>query len=377
MKVYNINRTGSLKATIKSLNIFIKILPVFLFAVSLYSCAPKTDLADYPITTNPNPVSTSDTTYIQQSPVWTGFNGPEDILIGKEPLIYVADTQNNAIIQMDLSGLQIGSLEFRHPRCLAQDNNFDLLVVADSVLSVTFDTISVLYRVKTVAAGGIITTAEKIALIASDYATPLTSRKRIFTGVSTFPDNTYIVSRTGPSNSSSLDPDNAILKIRGIASVTSVTLLTGFQGQGNGVYSIDKISSLWTTQSNNTDFLLTRNTNDYGFKLEWFQYDNVNGAYLPKYLPESNSDITRLQLSNPEDVTLDNNSNIFVVDAGNDSLYKFNNAGKILRESFGGLGNGVNKLDHPHGVAFFNKVLYIADTGNNRIVRYKLSTELN
>ncbi|CAN5634128.1 hypothetical protein BH10BAC5_BH10BAC5_00940 [soil metagenome] len=355
----------------------IKILPVVLFALSLYSCAPKTDLSEYPVTNNPNPVSTNDTSYVQQSPTWDQFNGPEDILIGKEPLIYVADTKNNAIIQMDLSGLQIGSLEFLHPHCLSQDNNFDLLVIADSVLSVTFDTVSVLYRVKTVAAGGIITTAEKIALISSDYPTPLTSRQRKFTGISTFPDNTYIVSRKGPNNSSSLDPDNAILKIRGVSSVTSVSLLTGFQAQGNGVYSIDKISSLWATPSNNTDFLLTRNTDDYGFKLEWFQYDNVNGAYLPKYLPEMNSDITRLQLSNPEDVTLDNNSNIFVVDAGNDSLYKFNSSGKILRESFGGRGTGTNKLNRPYGVAFFNKVLYIADTGNNRIVRYKLSTELN
>jgi hypothetical protein len=36
-----------------------------------------------------------------------------------------------------------------------------------------------------------------------------------------------------------------------------------------------------------------------------------------------------------------------------------------------------NKLYTPKGVAFFNKVLYIADTGNNRIVRFKLSTDIN
>ncbi len=355
----------------------IKYIPILLLAISLYSCAPKTDLSQFPITTDPNPVTLNDTTYIQQSPTWDQFNGPEDILIGKEPLIYVADTKNNAIIQMDLSGLQIGSLVMSHPRSLSQDNNFDLLVVADSVLPVTFDTISVLYRVKTVAAGGIITNADKITLISSDYPTPLTSRTRRFTGVSTFPDNSYIVSRTGPNNSSSLDPDNAILKLRGVSSVTSVTVLNGFQSQGNGVYSIDKISALWTAQSNNTDFLLTRNTSDFGFKVEWFQFDDINGAYLPRYLPESNADITRLQLSAPEDITLDNNSNIFIVDSGNDSLYKFNSAGKILRESFGGFGTGTRKLNMPKGVAYFNKVLYIADTGNNRIVRYKLSTELN
>ncbi|MDZ7623899.1 MAG: hypothetical protein U5J96_05550 [Ignavibacteriaceae bacterium] len=31
-------------------------------------------------------------------------------------------------------------------------------------------------------------------------------------------------------------------------------------------------------------------------------------------------------------------------------------------------------FNEPHGVAFFDKTLYVADTGNNRIVRFILST---
>ena len=33
-------------------------------------------------------------------------------------------------------------------------------------------------------------------------------------------------------------------------------------------------------------------------------------------------------------------------------------------------------FDQPHGVAFFDKILYVADTGNDRILRFILSTEI-
>lgn len=349
---------------------------VVLITTSLvfWSCAEKLDLGTFPLT-NGNPVTSSDTSYVQQTPVWTGFNAPEDILVGKEPLIYVADTKNNRIAQLDLSGVEIGSLNVQNPTALAQDNNFDLLVIADTVLVSTGDTLSVLYRIKLVEAGGIISSASLLRLLSSDYPTPLTSRKRRFTGVSTYPDNSILVSRRGPDNTNNLDPDNAMIKCRGVNSVT-IELYTGFQVSGNGVYSIDKVSSVSTAGNNNFDFLLTRNTTQSGFKAEWFEYDNSTGAFNPRYLPEGNQDILKLEYGLPEDITTDPNRNIFIVDAGKDSLYKFNSLGKLLKESFGGQGTGDNKLKTPMGVAFFNRVLYIADTGNNRIVRFKLSTDL-
>ncbi|MCX6160829.1 MAG: 6-bladed beta-propeller [Ignavibacteriae bacterium] len=76
-------------------------------------------------------------------------------------------------------------------------------------------------------------------------------------------------------------------------------------------------------------------------------------------------------------MTQDNNLSVFVIDSYRNYLYKFNSAGKFMKESFGSFGTGDGKFINPKGVAFYNKVLYIADTGNNRIVRYKLSTDLN
>ncbi len=346
-----------------------------LSVVWLSSCSEKTDLSQFPITSGGGTVVT-ETTYVQQSPVWTQFNKPEDILLGREPLIYVCDTKNNRVVQMDLSGGEIGSIPVFNPRAIAQDYNFDLLVIADTTSLIFPDTLSILYRIKLVPVGGVISNATLQPLMRSDYATPLSSRRRKFTDVGVYSDNSYIITRRGPENTSSLDPDNALLKVSGINSVNSVTVLGGFQPTGNGIYSIDKMSAITTFNNGPTDFIITRNTTEFGFKVEWFVYDNLKGTYEPRFLPGDNVDLLNYQLGTPEGITLDPSNNIFVVDNTRDSLYKFTSLGVYKRESFGGTGDGVNQLRNPMGVSFFNKVLYIADTGNNRIVRYKLSTDL-
>ena len=120
-------------------NIFLFLITVLL----LNGCGEKLDLSQFPISNNGN-INVADTLYILQTPVWNGFNRPEDVLLGNEPLVYVADTKNNRIVQMDIAGGTIGEIAINNPRKLAQDYNFDLLVIADSVVS-TSDTVSIIY----------------------------------------------------------------------------------------------------------------------------------------------------------------------------------------------------------------------------------------
>ena len=346
---------------------------------SFYGCEKNLDLSQFPITNNGG-VVVSDTSYVQQYPVWTGFNSPEDVCVGKDAIIYVADTYNNRIVQMDLSGAIIGTLDIsgtnvNRPHKITQDNNFDLLILADSAIS-SQDTVSILYRIKLVEVGGIISNAKKLKLISSQSGTILTSNKRKFTGVSIFPDNSYIVTRVGPSNSG-VDPDNAIIKMKGKDSVTYLSVLEGFQVSGNGVFSIEKTSSINVVRNSSTDFVITRSTSDYGFKIEWFVYNYVNGSYDAKFLPESQADVIMKQFGSPTSTAMDQNNSLFVIDSGLDSLYKYSVNGIKMPRAFGGKTAAENSLNAPRGISFFNKVLYIADAGNNRIVRYKLSTDLN
>ena len=77
----------------------------------------------------------------------------------------------------------------------------------------------------------------------------------------------------------------------------------------------------------------------------------------------------------PQAVMVDDRSNIYVIDSSLDSLMKFNLTGNLLHESFGPSKSG-NALLHPSGITYFNKIIYISDTGHNRILRYELSTDL-
>ncbi|MCK5592459.1 MAG: hypothetical protein KAI72_10935, partial [Candidatus Pacebacteria bacterium] len=76
------------------------------------------------------------------------------------------------------------------------------------------------------------------------------------------------------------------------------------------------------------------------------------------------------KFSMPEGATLDDADNIFVADAEKDSVYKFNSFGDEM-ESFG----GSEIFNSPHAVAYFDGTIYIADTDNDRVLRFILSTD--
>jgi len=84
----------------------------------------------------------------------------------------------------------------------------------------------------------------------------------------------------------------------------------------------------------------------------------------------------------------DGTNYIFVVDSVKDSLFAFTSSGiegvapppgssstTPVRVSFGGTGNGALQFDNPNGVAYFDRIVYVADTGNNRISRFRLNTD--
>ena len=362
----------------KYTRIFLLIITSLIFAFAFNSCGDRLDLSKFPITNNGN-VNVSDTVYVQQQPVWGNFNGPEDVLVGNEPLIYVADTKNNSVVQLDLAGGFIGNYNFGpgiYPRKMAQDGYFDLLVVCDSVSAI--DTISIVYRLKIVAGGGIINNAPRISLLLSTRPTPNTSKLRKFKGITIFNDNSFIVTRRGPEDPYGIDPGNALLKAKGRDSIVSLIVLSGFQTSGNSFYSIENLSSIAAVKNSLTDFIISRSTQDTTTlnKVIWFQYNTVNETYDPKFTSQS-EDIVNIKFGSPDEVIQDAGYNVYCIDSYRHHLFKFNSLGKLLVESFGTLGSGENQFNSPKGAAHFNKVLYIADTGNNRIIRFKLSTDIN
>jgi hypothetical protein len=364
-KIYTITK----KMKFISLAISFAVLTTVLF----YGCGDKVSLSDFPVTNN-GTINVSDTVFVQQYPIWGGFNKPEAVFAGNDQLIYVADTKNSAVIQMDVAGGRYGTYFFNNnvfPKKISQDGKFDLLVICDSVTSL--DTTSILFRLKVVDGGGVITQSTPVVrLLTSLKPTPNSNKFRKFTGISTYSDNTYIITRTGPEDPLNIDPGNAILKVSGIDSVTQITVVSGFQTSGNSFYSIDRVSSILTVKNIPPNFVISRSSQDTLNlnKVIYFEYNSVNGTFDPKYTSAS-QDIVSIKFGSPDAVAMDNNYSIYVIDSYRNYFYKFSSNGKLLKESFG----GAAKFSNPKGITIFNKVVYIADTGNDRILRYKLSTD--
>jgi len=136
---------------------------------------------------------------------------------------------------------------------------------------------------------------------------------------------------------------------------------------------------------------------------ENFSVHKVGGSSGFEYGEDDIMEIDRYD--HVSDVALDPIGNIYVADTGNDRIQQFNASGrftfnigmsKVLVDStyldsfqVGGSYQVVNRdtsfqvevadiLDGPRSVAVDgNGVVYIADTGNQRVMRYRLSTELD
>jgi hypothetical protein len=342
----------------------------------LWSCTDKFDLND--IDTGDGNVNVSgDTVYIQINPEWGGFNRPKDVMVGREPFVYVADTDNDRIVMINLDGQILGTRSIKKPIALAQDYRLNLIVCAqfDTVVSGQSRTFSAVYKLDLVSVSHQISIAPITRLLprANDLNRPLVE----YTGACVFYNNMFYIARKGPNNSSFVDPDNSILifvpnEISG--NDTLVGRVPNIDPLGQGPVSAYDISSLTSFNNQSIDIVLTL-TGGTSFKANWLHYQvtPIDQKYVSNFSPNSVELVVPNKFDKPEGSALDNSGNIYIADAGKDSIFKFNSFGDEL-QSFGG--SGTTTFNEPNGVAFFNKTLYVADTGNNRILRFILSTEI-
>jgi hypothetical protein len=342
-------------------------------------------------TTNAN---ISDTMYIQQGIPWGDirypqsgtFNGPQAVIVGNEPLVYVADTYNDRIVMLDIAGRVIGySQRIRRPVALAQDKRLQLLVCAqfDTVLQGQTTTFGAVYRLNLPAVHHDITSAIPQRVIwdttLGNYAS------RTYTAVATLYDNSYYVARVGQKNTGTFDPDNAII-LFSKNDVFQSSVTHDFTQQGTGLLSMHNVTALATMPSGtSTEFVFAQvqvSTVIPLWKVQWIKLIVMGQTHNwdSKFYPSVDGDIDLLRINRfiqPRGVALDPSGNLFVVDAGTDSLYRFNSRG-IERYSFGGHNDPYGRnFNQPYGIAYYDKTLFVADKGNNRICRFRLSTDMN
>src|SRR5512141_2638461 len=96
-------------------------------------------------------VQVIDTAYVEISPPFGGFSGPEGIFIGNDQLLYVADTRANRVVMMNRAGWFMSERMILHPVSIAQDSRLDLLVGGEVVAS-NGDTLGAIFRIHLVSA---------------------------------------------------------------------------------------------------------------------------------------------------------------------------------------------------------------------------------
>ena len=369
-KIYY-NRFNGLKQIILLLTLFIILI------ISFNSCTDKFDVSTFDdIEGDPN--LGGDTVYVQITPEWKDFNNPHDIYVGKEPFIYVADTDNDRIVMMNLDGQILGTRGIPKPVAISQDYELNIIVCGRFDTTIAGQTISLgaVYKLDLFSVSHQIEIAplKRILPRASDFNTP----QRVYTGVTTFYDNSFYVARNGPNNSNLIDPDNSILIFRKkiLPGGSSIDTLIGrvplLDPVTTGLLSANNVLSLNSFNIRDYDLLLTLGGNN-NFKVQSLDYIVTQEftGYNNKFSPENTEMMKPNRFANPEGSVIDNSGNIFIADAGKDSIFKFNPFGDEL-QSFG----GSHLFSQPHAVAFFDRTLYVLDTGNNRILRFILSTDL-
>ncbi|HLX11282.1 MAG TPA: hypothetical protein VKS81_00585, partial [Bacteroidota bacterium] len=335
------------------------------------------------------------------------------IMIGNDQLIYVCDYAANEVIMLDGGGRVLYKRSIPHPISLAQNFKLDLYVGGEAIAPNGTDTIGAIYRislarldtsyvvgfdtVQNPSGGTKIDTLRRDTSIFYNHDLAAAPMKvvwsepghpgRRFTGIGFLPDGEYLVTRDGPDNSSFVDPDSRLLRFRGGDTLVSpVTDVVTRPSGGTSITDVRHLTSIYVFPSL-YDFVATQTTNEVTFGAIWMLYTFNNNfeGWLPKFDPSDPNQrgtdfIAPYRYSNAIGVAYDRRKReVFILDEMLDSVSKFTYLGKYKSESFGKTltaQNDLPGLNHPRGIAFSSDcTLYISDTGNRLVRRFRLSSQ--
>jgi hypothetical protein len=395
-----------------SKNIFpvlaLSIVCVWLFFTA--GCDHRLDMTPFlePTTTTP-----ADTSYAEMYPPWSGFTSPYRVMVGRDNLIYVADYGANAVLVLDEGGNILNRRTVLHPNCLAQNSKLDLYIGGETIAPNGVDTIGAIFRIylarfDTTYIARIETTitasqetvytvfkrdtsfyynqnlaAAPMRTVWQEPARP----NRRFAGIGIMPGNSYLVARSGVNNTSAVDPDTRVLMFsKGDTLITPLPWLQTRAAGGTAITDILGLTNIFVFPSLR-DFIITQNGSGIAYGAVWMVYvlnanmDGWQAKYDPANEDQRGIDFIRsYRYKSAVAVAYDSRRReIFVLDSELDSVMKFTSKGAFKAESFGKSltsQQSLPALNHPMGIAYSSDcILYVADTGNRLIRRFRLSSQ--
>lgn len=408
--------------------------PLALFGLLLSGCEDylgnKTDLDFIDI---PPDNSIREVAYVPILPALDRFSRPVDICVGFDNLLYVVDEATEEVIAMDEAGNILGRKRIPGARSVVQDRRFDLLVVGshDSLYRAsTGDTnlrFSAIYRLRMLdGAGGyglneariinkvihpfyytqgnVLSRTEdyvyfnKIAVIGDNQDPQRNNQYYVTRQYNRTPSDGLPITSSGPlgPNDAVLLFDNEDRLITPISVQTASGFFNDFFNQPMGITSLTQPPQF--SAVGGRDFLYTSLDRNNALKVQYLQF--VEGEFGAEYQPRilASGDTSQAdgfinapgKFAQPYDITIagDGSQFIFVVDAENDSLHQFSFNGfegvrppaaagidRYVKASFGGSGSSAMEFNRPQAVAYFNRIVYVADAGNGRILRFRLTLD--
>lgn len=376
--------------------------------------------------------------YAPVLPFWGGFNAPTDIHVGFDEFVYVTDENGIHLLdRADLSPRV--TIPLRGAVAITQDRLLNVYVAAriDTVLEslnpdITWD-LPAVFKIKNMNGAGPLQFVDTLIFPFDDASlstsaaqnsrlnrsSPINYERVEITGLTVLGDNTLYVTRRGPFEET-LEvgaPDNTVLefhriivdgsltnKMRNVRQIRTLSPTIPSLRSGIGLSSITSFVSPPQRDSFTDDrsFIITQadTTKDIPFRVLWINaVETVDGLIFEQNSRLLAQDTTQAdgflyepdKFEVPQDITFagDDNGYIFIVDSELNKLFQFQLNGqegvpppagvedqtRQILVSFGGLGAGPKEFNQPSGVAYFDGVVYVADKGNNRISRFKLTSD--
>ena len=354
--------------------------------------------------------------YVPVQPIWNGFSNPKDVFVGFDEMVYVID--DNGVHILDLKGEEHFKVNILGATDIIQDRRQHTYVCGRILKDIdnngTLENLPAVYHFYNASsASGPIFVDTLIhpfcdATRNTEGFRGIIDEQVEFTGIAALSDNRIYVSRKGPKNliTTVAIADNSVLIFD--KNGNNIGYCNGLNSTNSNLKSTLDVAAIATSQvppqqyvdAPNWFYLVQQSPSAEYKVLQIKEFNDVDAgtsygenqallnfdyAKANRFLYES------FRFKKPSDVYVapDATGYIFVVDEATDSLYQFTPKGfegvnpaansgitKQIITSFGGRGNGPFQFNQPSGVCYFKRTIYVADKGNNRISRYKLSTDL-
>ncbi len=375
-----------------------------------------------------DPNAVANVGYVPVQPFFTDgsggkFDKPVDVYVGFDEFIYVLDARGVHVLDRAGRPQALFSTANGQPlydaQSVIQDRRFQVYVTArrDTLIEGRTRRLPVVYRIS-----GLTTGQPKVEDIIwhpfDDLSrqlilrTPQAFDEQVrFTSVAIQPDNRIYVARSGPSVPGLIVPLSVVMEFTPsgvndrnltqlsasrpslLSSVNPIAVLTRVQPPQRTSFtpSLDlfvaqsPISTTGVPTPIQFGVLSIRVTET----VDGIVYNADTGQLGSASQGRALYSLGRFSQPTGLAYAADGTNYLFVTDAGKDSVFVFNAAGvegvapppgalspAPVRVSFGGEGDGPLRLRDPQGIATFRRTLYVADTGNNRIARYRLNTDL-